>query len=86
MLRYKLVKKENNNWFLVSDSVESDIYTSEAVYVGESLSGGRYYLVKDKDMNGYCCDCGEEYELDALDLDLRCAGCVEQWKLEEASK
>jgi DNA-directed RNA polymerase subunit RPC12/RpoP len=29
-------------------------------------------------MNGNCSDCGEQYELDALDLDLRCADCVEQ--------
>ena len=28
--------------------------------------------------NGNCSDCGEQYELDALDLDLRCADCVEQ--------
>jgi DNA-directed RNA polymerase subunit RPC12/RpoP len=34
-------------------------------------------------MNGYCIDCGEEYELDALNLDLRCAGCVEQWAIDE---
>ena len=32
---------------------------------------------------GFCCDCGEEYELDALNLDLRCADCVEQWVLDE---
>ena len=30
-------------------------------------------------MNGNCSDCGEQYELDALDLDLRCANCAEQW-------
>ena len=38
-------------------------------------------------MNGYCSDCGELYELDALNLDLRCADCVEQLvidNLEEA--
>lgn len=34
-------------------------------------------------INGRCCDCGEVYELDALDLDLRCAACVEQWKIDE---
>ena len=34
-------------------------------------------------INGRCCDCGEVYELDALDLDLRCAACVEQWKLDK---
>lgn len=34
-------------------------------------------------MNGYCSDCGEEYELDALNLDLRCASCVEQWVIDE---
>jgi DNA-directed RNA polymerase subunit RPC12/RpoP len=34
-------------------------------------------------MNGYCSDCGEEYELDALNLDLRCASCVEQWLIDE---
>lgn len=33
---------------------------------------------------GKCCDCGEEYELDALNLDLRCSDCVEQWELDEA--
>lgn len=33
--------------------------------------------------NGYCVDCGEEYELDALNLDLRCASCVEQWVIDE---
>ena len=32
---------------------------------------------------GFCCDCGEEYELDALDLDLRCASCVEQWIIDK---
>ena len=32
---------------------------------------------------GFCCDCGEEYELDALNLDLRCADCVEQWAIDE---
>jgi predicted Zn-ribbon and HTH transcriptional regulator len=40
-------------------------------------------------MNANCVDCGNEYELDALNLDLRCASCVEQWsidELEEASK
>lgn len=31
---------------------------------------------------GFCSDCGEEYELDALDLDLNCADCVEQRKLD----
>lgn len=30
-----------------------------------------------------CCDCREVYELDALNLDLRCAACVEQWKIDE---
>ena len=29
-------------------------------------------------MNGNCIDCGNEYQLDALNLDLRCAACVEQ--------
>jgi hypothetical protein len=30
-----------------------------------------------------CIDCGEIYELDGLDLDLRCEGCVEQWEIDE---
>jgi Zn finger protein HypA/HybF involved in hydrogenase expression len=34
---------------------------------------------ENKMVNGYCSDCGEQYALDALDLDLRCASCVEQW-------
>ena len=34
-------------------------------------------------INGRCCDCGGVYELDALDLDLRCAACVEQWKIDK---
>jgi len=34
-------------------------------------------------MNSYCIDCGEEYELDALNLDLRCSACVEQWVIDE---
>lgn len=34
-------------------------------------------------MNGNCIDCGEEYKLDALDLDLRCAECVEQWSIDK---
>jgi DNA-directed RNA polymerase subunit RPC12/RpoP len=34
-------------------------------------------------MNGYCSDCGEQYELDALDLDLRCAACLEQRVIDE---
>ena len=33
-------------------------------------------------INGYCSDCGDEYALDALDLDLRCADCVEQWAID----
>jgi DNA-directed RNA polymerase subunit RPC12/RpoP len=33
-------------------------------------------------VNGYCIDCGEEYQLEALNLDLRCADCVEQWALD----
>lgn len=33
-------------------------------------------------MNSYCIDCGEEYQLDALNLDLRCADCVEQWVMD----
>jgi hypothetical protein len=33
-------------------------------------------------MNSYCIDCGEEYELDALNLDLRCSACVEQWVID----
>ncbi len=33
-------------------------------------------------VNGYCSDCGDEYALDALDLDLRCADCVEQWAID----
>jgi DNA-directed RNA polymerase subunit RPC12/RpoP len=37
-------------------------------------------------MNGYCSDCGEEYELDALNLDLRCADCVEQWAIDGLEK
>ena len=86
MLHYQLVKQSKDGKTYVADiGTESDIYTSDVVYVGEGLSGDKYYLVKDKDLNGYCCDCGEEYELDALDLDLRCADCVEQWKLEEAN-
>lgn len=36
-----------------------------------------------KKMNGRCCDCDDGYELDALDLDLRCAACVEQSKIDE---
>ena len=38
---------------------------------------------KDSLMNGFCSDCNEEYELDALNLDLRCADCVEQLALDE---
>jgi predicted Zn-ribbon and HTH transcriptional regulator len=34
-------------------------------------------------MNGNCVDCGNEYQLDALNLDLRCAACVEQWVIDE---
>ena len=30
-----------------------------------------------------CIDCGEIYELDGLDLDLRCEDCVEQWEIDE---
>ena len=30
-----------------------------------------------------CIDCGDIYELDGLDLDLRCEGCVEQWEIDE---
>ena len=33
-------------------------------------------------MNAHCIDCSEEYELDALNLDLRCADCVEQWVID----
>jgi predicted Zn-ribbon and HTH transcriptional regulator len=33
-------------------------------------------------MNAYCIDCGEEYQLDALNLDLRCSACVEQWVID----
>jgi DNA-directed RNA polymerase subunit RPC12/RpoP len=33
-------------------------------------------------MNGNCSDCGEVYELDALDLDLKCADCLEQWTID----
>jgi DNA-directed RNA polymerase subunit RPC12/RpoP len=29
-------------------------------------------------MNARCSDCGEEYSLYALDLDLHCADCIEQ--------
>ena len=53
-----------------------------------------YYLVRDRNYKGEgqkmsnkiknrCCDCREVYELDALDLDLRCAACVEQSKIDE---
>ena len=34
-------------------------------------------------VGGYCVDCGELYELNALDLDLRCADCVEQLALDK---
>lgn len=27
-----------------------------------------------------CCDCGEEYALHALDDELRCEDCVDEWK------
>ena len=37
-------------------------------------------------MNGYCSDCGELYELDALNLDLRCADCVEQLALDKQER
>jgi DNA-directed RNA polymerase subunit RPC12/RpoP len=37
-------------------------------------------------VNGYCIDCGEEYELNALNLDLRCADCVEQWVIDDLEK
>ena len=37
-------------------------------------------------MNGYCIDCGDEYELDALNLDLRCADCVKQLVLDKQDK
>lgn len=37
-------------------------------------------------MNGYCSDCGEEYELDALNLDLRCASCVDQWVMDSLKR
>jgi len=37
-------------------------------------------------MNGNCSDCGEQYELDALDLDLRCADCIEQWAIDLRQK
>ena len=30
-----------------------------------------------------CIDCGDVYELDGLDLDLRCEECVEQWEIDE---
>jgi hypothetical protein len=36
-----------------------------------------------KSMKGNCIDCGEEYDLDVLNLDLRCAACVEQWVIDE---
>lgn len=35
---------------------------------------------------GYCSDCGEQYALDALDLDLRCADCIEQWAINLGQK
>jgi hypothetical protein len=37
-------------------------------------------------MNGNCVDCGNEYELDALNLDLRCAACVEQWVADDLER
>ena len=33
-----------------------------------------------------CIDCGETYELDGLDLDLRCEDCVEQWAIDEGEE
>jgi len=33
-----------------------------------------------------CIDCGDTYELDGLDLDLRCEDCVEQWAIDERNK
>ena len=40
------------------------------------------YEREGEQVNGYCIDCGEEYQLEALNLDLRCADCVEQWALD----
>jgi hypothetical protein len=37
-------------------------------------------------VSGYCVDCGELYELDALDLDLRCADCVKQSALDKQER
>jgi DNA-directed RNA polymerase subunit RPC12/RpoP len=37
-------------------------------------------------VSGYCVDCGELYELDALDLDLRCADCVKQLVLDKQER
>jgi len=37
-------------------------------------------------VGGYCVDCGELYELNALDLDLRCADCVEQLVLDKQER
>ena len=33
-----------------------------------------------------CIDCGDIYELDGLDLDLRCEDCVEQWAIDEGEE
>jgi DNA-directed RNA polymerase subunit RPC12/RpoP len=33
-------------------------------------------------MNAHCADCGEEYALDALNLDLHCSDCIEQRALD----
>ena len=30
-----------------------------------------------------CIDCGDMYELDGLNLDLRCEGCIEQLTIDE---
>ena len=48
-----------------------------------AITGNRICLHTNAgDREGYCIDCGEEYQLDALNLDLRCADCVEQWALD----
>jgi len=48
-----------------------------------AITGNRICLHTNAgDSEGYCIDCGEEYQLDALNLDLRCADCVEQWALD----
>ena len=50
---------------------------------GESEQIAHLTMDRRESMKGNCIDCGDEYQLDALNLDLRCAACVEQWVVDE---